>query len=167
MTILYAPSLRKESDIIHANCFCTYDLQILEILTQNSEGGGHNAILYLPHKDTPIKYHKVILDALSTYPITQISSLKEAQDSELLVTDTANIALAFSLFFLKPSLIHLPGFTNIDFGDFSHDEFYITLQKIAYFTNSLKELKTTLNNLKQTKDSKIKDIEAFLQGELL
>ncbi|WP_370523443.1 hypothetical protein [Helicobacter winghamensis] len=41
MTILYAPSFREDFDLLHANCLCTYDLQILEILyTQKCGGGG-------------------------------------------------------------------------------------------------------------------------------
>ena len=43
MTILYAPSFKEEMDLIHGNCLCTYDIQILEILFAKNikkKGGG-------------------------------------------------------------------------------------------------------------------------------
>lgn len=165
MTILYAPSFREDFDLLHANCLCTYDLQILEMLyTQKCGGGGHNKILYLPHSKTPTKYNKVILEALDYCSITQISNLQKAKEAEILITDTSNLALAFSLSFLKPSLLYLPAFTTVDFGN---DRLYAALQKIAFVTTSLKELKATLNALEFTKDSKLKEITEFLQGDLL
>lgn len=165
MTILYAPSFREDFDLLHANCLCAYDIQVLEILyAEKSGGGGHNKILYLPHLKTPVKYNKVILQALDYCSITQISDLKEAQNAEILITDTSNIALAFSLSFLKPSLLYLPAFIHIDFCD---DGLYTMLQKVAFVATSLKELKTTLNTLEHTKDSKIKEITEYLQGDLL
>ncbi|MCI5969118.1 hypothetical protein [Helicobacter sp.] len=165
MTILYAPSLREDLDLLHANCLCTYDIQVLEILSSlKSQGGGHNKMLYFPHEKTPKKYNNVILQSLDYCSIAQIANLKEVKEAEILVTDTSNLALAFSLTFLKPSLIHLPAFTNIDFGD---DKLYAMLQKIAFITTSLKELKHTLNTLENTKDSKITAIKEFLQGDLI
>ncbi|MBX7545402.1 hypothetical protein [Helicobacter turcicus] len=41
MTILYAPSFREDFDLLHANCLCTYDMQVLEILfALNKKRGG-------------------------------------------------------------------------------------------------------------------------------
>lgn len=121
-------------------------------------------MFYLPNPKTPAKYNKVILEALDYFSITQITDLKEAKEAEILITDTSNLALAFSLSFLKPSLLYLPAFTDIDFGN---DRLYTTLQKIAFITTSLKELKITLNTLENTKDSKIQAIKEYLQGDLL
>lgn len=90
--------------------------------------------------------------------------MQEAKEAEVLITDTSNLALAFSLSLLKPSLLYLPAFTTIDFGS---DRLYVALQKIAFVTTSLKELKATLNALEFTKDSKLKEITEFLQGDLL
>ncbi|MBX7545403.1 hypothetical protein [Helicobacter turcicus] len=118
----------------------------------------------MPHPKTPARYHKVILESLNYCSIAQLPNLQEAKEADILITDTSNIALQFSLAFLKPSLLYLPAFTSIDFGN---DRLYCMLQKITFIATSLKELKATLNTLENTKDSKIKEIAEFLQGDLL
>ncbi|MDY3113960.1 MAG: hypothetical protein SOW25_06505 [Helicobacter sp.] len=63
MRLIYAPSLREKTDILHANCLVSYDIQILEtLLSLNNGGGGGQAplckqtpqeIIYNPHKNKP------------------------------------------------------------------------------------------------------------------
>lgn len=49
MTILYAPSFREEMDLLHANCLCAYDIQVLEMI-QKHKGGGIMCFISLIQK---------------------------------------------------------------------------------------------------------------------
>ncbi|MDE5602520.1 MAG: hypothetical protein K2I71_01155, partial [Helicobacter sp.] len=93
-------------------------------------------------------------------PIKTIKSLKQAKNSTLLVTDASNIALAFSLFYQKPSIIHLPAFTNIELGE---DRLY----SLFSFTTSSKDLQRTIMEILKNPTPKEEKIADFLQRDLL
>ncbi|MDD6055963.1 MAG: hypothetical protein PUB96_05400 [Helicobacteraceae bacterium] len=46
MRLIYAPSLREKTDILHANCLASYDIQILETLLSLNNGGGGGKLPY-------------------------------------------------------------------------------------------------------------------------
>lgn len=57
-----------------------------------------------------------------------------------MVTDAANTALSFSLFYQQPSIIHLLAFSNIELGG---DKLY----SLFSFTTSFKELQTEITQI--------------------
>ncbi|MDE5591685.1 MAG: hypothetical protein K2I63_01825, partial [Helicobacter sp.] len=67
---------------------------------------------------------------------------------------------AFSLFYQKPSIIHLPAFTNIELGE---DRLY----SLFSFTTSFKDLQRTIMEILKNPTPKEEKIIDFLQRDLL
>ncbi len=79
-----------------------------------------------------------------------------------MVTDAANTALSFSLFYQQPNIIHLPAFSNIELeGD--------KLYSLFSFTTSFKKLQTEITKILEnpTPPQKKEKIANFLQEDLL
>lgn len=161
MKLVYAPSLRESQDILHANVLCGYDISVLECLA-NSGGGGQNKILYLPNPKTPKSYHKVILDSLPS--VKSIKSLQNAKGCDTLITDFSTLALCFNLQFLKPSVLFLPCFTSVDFGE---DRLFSLLHRFNFFCFSQQQLEEILQDLPNLTQGKTQEILNFTQGDLL
>ena len=120
-------------------------------------------ILYLPHSKSNKQYTKKILNAVDDKRLKEIKDIKQASKCDVLVTDVSNLAFSFSLFYKKPSILFLSGFTSLDFGE---DRLYKLLENLAYPCYSLSDLKEVLVNLKITSEQKEKKIQEFLEGDL-
>lgn len=168
MKLIYAPSFREQMDLLHANCLVSFDIQTLEtLLAKNNRGGGHN-VLYLPHKNTPKDYSKVILDALKPYKqnLKTIHSPKSAKDCDAIITDTSNLALEFIFHYKKPCIFLLSDFANgIDFNE--NALLCKILETLSYRANSLQALENIINTLPNTLQSKKDAYLEFLNGDLL
>ena len=160
MKLVYAPSLRESQDILHANVLCGYDISVLECLANT--GGGQNEILYLPNAKTPKSYHKVILDSLPS--VKSIKSLQNAKGCDTLITDFSTLALCFNLQFLKPSVLFLPCFTSVDFGE---DRLFSLIHRFNFFSFSQQQLQEIIQDLPNLSPSKIQEILNFTQEDLL
>ncbi len=166
LEIVYSPSQRQEQDTIHANCICGYDIQVLEMLCCN-KSAPVSKMFYLPHPKTPKSYNDIILDALKSAPhpantVEQIEQLSLAKNADVLITDTSNNALAFSLAYQKPSILFLPAFIQIDFNQEKYSEI---LKALTYIVFSFAKLENILQQI--TNNDKKEEIKKFLQGELL
>lgn len=120
-------------------------------------------ILYLPHSDTSKQYTKKVLSVIEDSRLKGIKDIKQAAKCDVLITDVSNLVLSFSLFYKKPSILFLSGFTGLDFGE---DKLFKLLDKISFTCYSLKDLKDTLENLQTTSAKKEQNIIDFLKGDL-
>lgn len=80
-----------------------------------------------------------------------------------MVTDAANTALSFSLFYQQPSIIHLPAFSNIELGG---DKLY----SLFSFTTSFKELQTEITQILENPTpppKKRKNCQLFTRGFIM
>ncbi|MDY3114097.1 MAG: hypothetical protein SOW25_07225, partial [Helicobacter sp.] len=101
-------------------------------------------ILYLPHKNTPQNYNKIIINSIKQYKLKQIDKI---QDCNALITDNQNLALEFITNFKKPCIFALSGLVD---GIFKLNELAPEhLQQLIYYAYSLEELTNAIKQIKQ------------------
>lgn len=162
MNILYAPMKHDNVGFINTNLFCGYDMLVLSQLLEYSFV---EQIFYYPHKQSMPEVH-AICQSLSSKKIVSIKNLNKAKDSDVLITDLGNVSFAYSLFFQKPSVFFLPGFTGVTFEE-NKDKFFTLLNTFAYFCHSFASLKETLESLPLSWAKKSDSLRVFLDGELI
>ncbi len=162
MKILYAPMEHQALDLISVNVICGYDMLVLDSLLQCNF---IEQILYLPHKKS-ISELALVRKALKNDKISVIKSLNKAKDSDVLVTDLSNIAFAYSLFYKKPSIYFLPGFTGVAFEG-QKDRFFMLMGNFAYFCHSLQGLREMLEEIPSLWEKKQPMLQQFLDRALI
>lgn len=159
MKILYAPMKRENRSFADTNILCGYDSILLNTLLSTTKT---KEILYLAPDNTT----EATLIAKDLKNITIIKDLKEAHQSDIMITDLANIAFAYALFFKNPVIYFLPGFVGVDIAE-QKDEFFTLLNRFAIFCHSFDAIQKTLENLPSLKQAKEEMITNFIHKALI
>lgn len=162
MKLLYAPMERQAHEMISANVICGYDMLVLDTLLQCEFV---EQVFYFPHKKS-IAEISCVRKALKDDRISTIKSLNKAKDSDVLITDLANIAFAYSLFYKKPSIYFLPGFTGVAFEG-HQDRLLQLMNDFAFFCHSLQALRDMLAELPTLWARKEPMLQQFLDRALI
>ncbi|MDE6979377.1 MAG: hypothetical protein K2O85_07405 [Helicobacter sp.] len=162
MKILYAPMERQAHEMISANVICGYDMFVLDTLLQCEFV---EQVFYFPHKKS-IAEISCVRKAMKDDRISTIKSLNKAKDSDVLITDLANIAFAYSLFYKKPSIYFLPGFTGVTFEG-HQDRLLKLMNDFAFFCHSLQALRDMLVEIPTLWARKEPMLQQFLDRALI
>ncbi|WP_146745202.1 hypothetical protein [Helicobacter monodelphidis] len=161
MNIVYAPTKRCGTDFIHQNIDAMFDVMLLENVLGIQKV---KKILYLPNAQTTQTHSDIVLESLATNSVQQIASLKEAQKTAFMLTDSAYIALPYTLYFQKPVIFALLGFTGLDI---QNDRLFAILKKCSFFVYSYHELNNTIQQIQKFWVAQKEEYETFLEGSII